>query len=88
MSTASTGRFDLEDYRSYLKLLADIQINPRLRAKEDASDVVQLTLLQAHKDLKGFARHRWPPYPRSNSCSSLGWKDCELAQVGGHRSDL
>ena len=54
MSTASTGKLDLEAYRSYLKLLAEIQMNPRLRAKEDASDVVQLTLLQAHKDLKGF----------------------------------
>ncbi len=45
---------DLEKHRSYLKILADMDLNPRLRAKEDVSDVVQLTLIQAHKDFAGF----------------------------------
>jgi RNA polymerase sigma-70 factor (ECF subfamily) len=54
MASAPIGNLDLENYRSYLKLLADIQLDPRLRVKEDASDIVQLTLFQAHKDLSSF----------------------------------
>ena len=65
----------LERYSSYLRLLARLQLDPRLHAKLEASDIAQQALLQAHahrQQFRGRTEEEW-----------VGWLRQILANVMG-----
>jgi RNA polymerase sigma-70 factor (ECF subfamily) len=71
--TADTDERPLAGYRDYLHLLTRLQLGGRLRAKLDASDVVQQAILQAHQcreQFRGGTEAEW-----------LGWLRAILANV-------
>src|SRR5215210_717862 len=45
---------DLERFRNYLRFLAEIKLDRRLRNRIDASDIVQETLLRAYVARESF----------------------------------
>jgi RNA polymerase sigma-70 factor (ECF subfamily) len=49
MSTLPSASLRFEQWRPYLRMLARIQIESRLQAKIDASDIVQQTMFEAHQ---------------------------------------
>lgn len=63
----------LDEYRNYLRLLAKMQVSPRLAAKYDPSDFVQQTILEAHN-----CRHQ---YRGSSEAERLAWLRAILANV-------
>ena len=52
--TLPGGPESLERFRAYLELLARLHLDPRLKGKVDASDLVQETFLQAHEGWNQF----------------------------------
>jgi RNA polymerase sigma-70 factor (ECF subfamily) len=52
-------------YRNYLRVLAEAQLGRHLRGKCDASDLVQQTLLEAHRD--------FPAFQGQHETELLGW---------------
>ncbi len=62
----------LARYRDYLLMLARVQLDPRLRKKLDASDVVQETLLHAHE--------KWGQFRGSTEAERLAWLRQVLAR--------
>lgn len=64
----------LEKYRSYLALLARLQIGRRLQGKVDASDVVQDAFLKAHRDFamfRGTSEKEWTAWLRQILVANL-----------------
>jgi RNA polymerase sigma-70 factor (ECF subfamily) len=77
MGTEDRPEPALEGFRPYLLLLARLHLNERYQAKLDASDIVQQTLLEAHRKRSQF---------RGNTDAELaGWLRrmlaCELADA-------
>lgn len=78
----------LEAYREYLRLLAGVQIGPELRGRVDPSDVVQQTLLAAHRHrhaFRGASVAEFKGWLRAILANGLA---LELRKLGRHEDRL
>jgi RNA polymerase sigma-70 factor, ECF subfamily len=72
--TARDAIRSIENYRDYLKLLVRLQIGSRLRAKMDASDIVQQAILHAHESrgqFRGETEGEWLAWLRAILANAL-----------------
>ena len=79
----------LELYRGYLGLLARLQINRRLQARLDASDLVQETFLKAHRhfgQFRGTTEEELVVWLRQILATTLA--NLVRHHYGAHRRDL
>jgi RNA polymerase sigma-70 factor (ECF subfamily) len=65
--------WELDRFYDYLRLLARLQLDPRLQAKLDASDIMQQALLQAHAHREQFRGQ--------SDAELLGWLRTILANT-------
>jgi RNA polymerase sigma-70 factor (ECF subfamily) len=64
----------LDRYRDYLRLLARLHLDPRLRGKVDPSDLAQQTLLKAHErrqQFRGSTEAEWVAWLRRILANTL-----------------
>lgn len=77
MTEDGSGPLEVDQFRNYLHLLARSQLGSRLRAKLDASDIVQQTMLRAVSDFGRLPRlgaigRSWPPLDDSRQGARSG----------------
>jgi RNA polymerase sigma-70 factor (ECF subfamily) len=86
--TSALGQL-LERYRSYLALLARLQIGRWLQSKVDAADLVQETFLEAHRDFprfQGATEAEWVSWLRQLLATNLA--DLVRRYRGSQRRDV
>src|SRR5262249_57783386 len=79
---------DLERFRTYLGLLARLQLDPRLRGLLDPSDLVQQTLLRAHRNwdqCRGATDEQWAAWLRAILAHELADAIRKVERRGGGR---
>jgi RNA polymerase sigma-70 factor (ECF subfamily) len=92
-SPARNAIRSIEDYRDYFLLLVRLQLGSRLRAKVDASDVVQQAILHAHQSraqFRGGTEGEWLAWLRAILANALAGSlrrfDTQARDLGRERS--
>ncbi|MEM9658846.1 MAG: sigma-70 family RNA polymerase sigma factor [Planctomycetota bacterium] len=89
-SAGELTQANLESMRFYLWLLADRSLDDRLKRKVAPSDIVQLTYLEAHRDLEKFrgqTRADWRSWLRSILINNVrnAYRDCHAEKRAASR---
>jgi RNA polymerase sigma-70 factor (ECF subfamily) len=85
---AGSQAFAPEEYRDYLRILARLQFDDRLRRQLDRSDVVQQTLLMAHAhrdQFRGATEAEFKAWLRAILANNLAMALRQFGRQGGDR---
>lgn len=86
-SPESSADDEFDRHRGRLKRMIDVRLHPRLRGRVDPSDIIQDTLIEAHRRKEEYSAERMPYYLWLRMIATRNLIDAHREHLGTQKRD-